>query len=57
MNCSMCGKRLPEDDNSIDSVGSVHLENDRGEVILSLHAECIKTVQDGLSLCHTLVVN
>ena len=54
MNCSMCGKQLPEDDNSI---ANVHLENDRGEVILSLHAECIKTVQDGLSLCHSLVVN
>lgn len=54
--CTFCGEAL--DQNVVgEPMPAVHLHNRQGSIILSLHAECIKTVIAGLRYCESLVVH
>lgn len=54
MNCSYCAEPLPEDD---QSVPNIYLENKVQKPILALHAECIRSVIEGLRYAERLVMH
>lgn len=57
MDCSYCGRALPEGDSSIDDMPNIFLYNKQHQRILALHAECIRSVIEGLQCGERSITN